>query len=220
MLDWPDNIALFPLRTVLFPGGILPLRIFETRYLNMIRDCSRAQSPFGICLLLDTDTEAEQKSTRARMTTIGTAAEIIDFNTTDDGLLSVVARGTRRFQILATQVKHDGLISADVSWIPVPTNSSVQPQHATLVDVLRQLHEQIVDKLRKQAAQKDSIDVQSLLQDCDYDDAASVGFRLADLLPLDVHDQQVLLEMQDPDERLDSLLRAISMSNDESADPD
>jgi len=217
MLNWPDTIPLFPLRTVLFPGGILPLRIFETRYLNMIRDCSRGQTPFGVCLLLDDseDDASGQQTRQSRMTTVGTAAEIIDFNTTDDGLLGVVARGTRRFRIASTGVRHDGLITAAVDWLAEGPQASIQPQHAALVEVLRQLHEQISAKLRQQGPDRDGIDLQSVLQNCDYDDAATVSFRLADLLPLTVHDQQVLLEMRDADERLDSLLRAISISGED-----
>lgn len=217
MQNWPDTIPLFPLRTVLFPGGILPLRIFETRYLNMIRDCSRGQTPFGVCLLLDDseDDESGQQTRQSRMTTVGTAAEIIDFNTTDDGLLGVVARGTRRFRIASTGVRHDGLITAAVDWLEEGPEASIQPQHAALVEVLRQLHEQISAKLRQQGPDHDGIDLQSVLQNCDYDDATTVSFRLADLLPLTVHDQQVLLEMRDADERLDSLLRAISISGED-----
>ncbi len=216
MQNWPETIPLFPLRTVLFPGGILPLRIFETRYLNMIRDCSREQTPFGVCLLLDENdqAEADQQPRQSRMTTIGTAADIIDFSTTDDGLLGVVAHGSRRFQVVSTGVRHDGLITAAVAWMADDAPHTIQPQHAILVDVLRQLHEQIGSKLQQQADNRDDIDLRSMLQNCDYDDAATVGFRLADLLPLSVHDQQVLLEMSDADERLDSLLQAISISND------
>jgi len=217
MQNWPETIPLFPLRTVLFPGGILPLRIFETRYLNMIRDCSREQSPFGVCLLLDEAdaSSADQQPKQSRMTTVGTAAEIIDFNTTDDGLLSVVTRGTRRFRIATTGVRHDGLITAVVDWLAEGEPTAIKPQYATLVDVLRQLHEQISAKLKQQGPNRDGIDLQSVLQNCDYDDASMVSFRLADLLPLAAHDQQVLLEMCDADERLDSLLRAISLSNED-----
>jgi len=220
MQNWPDTIPLFPLRTVLFPDGILPLRIFETRYLNMIRDCSREQVPFGVCLLLDDveDDAAAQQPRQSRMTTVGTAAEIIDFNTTDDGLLGVVARGTRRFHIQSTGVRHDGLITAAVDWLAAEPHTAIQPQYAALVEVLRQLHEQISAKLKQQGPDRDGIDLQSVLQNCDYDDAATVSFRLADLLPLSVHDQQVLLEMRDADERLDSLLRAISISSEEQQD--
>ena len=220
MHNWPDTIPLFPLRTVLFPDGILPLRIFETRYLNMIRDCSREQLPFGVCLLLDEidDDDNQQQARQSRMTTVGTAAEIIDFNTTDDGLLGVVARGSRRFRIQSTAVRHDGLITAAVDWLTDANRHTIKPQYAMLVDVLRQLHEQISAKLQQQGRDRDGIDLQSVVQDCDYDDASTVSFRLADLLPLAVHDQQVLLEMRDADERLDSLLRAISISSDSDDD--
>lgn len=219
MQNWPDTIPLFPLRTVLFPGGILPLRIFETRYLNMIRDCSREQLPFGVCLLLDEDdTDDQQQARQSRMTTIGSAAEIIDFNTTDNGLLGVVARGTQRFRIRSTAVRHDGLITAAVDWLPARPRTAIQPQHAALVAVLHQLHDQISARLRQQSPDRDGIDLRSVLQSCDYDDADTVSFRLCDLLPLALRDQQVLLEMDDAADRLDSLLRAIAISNEPQTD--
>jgi Lon protease-like protein len=215
----PDTIPLFPLRTVLFPRGILPLRIFETRYLTMIRDCSRDGTPFGVCLLLDSEGDAGDGVDRARMTTVGTAAEIIDFNTTEDGLLGVIGRGTDRFRIRSTRVRDDGLITADIDWLPAPAAQPVAPEHALLVEVLRQLHDQIAEQLRTQRkAGHERIDLAAMLEAFDEDDAGAVGNRLAELLPLEPHDRQVLLEMDEPQARLAALMRAISIERDDATD--
>jgi Lon protease-like protein len=97
-----QTIPLFPLRTVLFPGGTLPLRIFEPRYVDMIRWCMRESSGFGVVLLkegsdvLDASTPADTPN----IFSVGTEAQIIDFDQADNGLLGIVARGGEKFRVL------------------------------------------------------------------------------------------------------------------------
>ena len=88
------EIPIFPLRTVLFPDGFLPLRIFEQRYLKMVRDCASQGSVFGVCLIL----EGEEAIAPVRTATTGTVAEIVDWYTLEDGLLGVSAVGADRFE--------------------------------------------------------------------------------------------------------------------------
>lgn len=109
-----ERIALFPLRTVLFPQGLLPLRIFETRYLDMIRRVMREDSGFGVVLILD-GAEIGKVGEVAR---VGTFAKVVDFDQLPDGLLKIVARGERRFRIIGRDMQPDGLHLADVQWLP------------------------------------------------------------------------------------------------------
>ncbi|MDQ2639675.1 MAG: LON peptidase substrate-binding domain-containing protein [Pseudomonadota bacterium] len=117
------RIALFPLRTVLFPQGLLPLRIFETRYLDMIRRVMREDAGFGVVLIR---TGAEVGAI-TELAEVGTWARVADFDQLPDGLLKIVARGERRFRILRQEIQPDGLHVADVEWIDdAPESLSVE----------------------------------------------------------------------------------------------
>ena len=186
-------LPLFPLRTVLLPGGALGLRIFETRYLDMVRDCGRSGTGFGVCLILD-GAEAGAPATPAA---VGTEARIEDFDTTPDGLLSLRVRGKRRFRVRRTQVRANGLVTGDVDWCAPDPDDPLRPEHALLGDVLRQALERAGTR---------AVDVPQAR----FDDAAWVGWRLAELLPLDDAVRQALLQEDDPHARLERLIVAIS----------
>lgn len=191
-----DRIPLFPLQLVLFPGGVLPLRIFETRYLDMVRRCAANGEGFGVCLLLPQDDENVNQA----LATIGTLATIVDFSSGDDGLLGITVVGQQRFLIKQTTVQHDGLIIGEVEWIQGQDQQPVPPECSALVDVLREINQQLQNKT-----------IRNTRPETHYDDAQCVGFRLAELLPISINDRQLLLEMNDPEERLRRLL--LSMSN-------
>src|SRR3990172_2924732 len=110
------EIPLFPLHTVLFPDGYLPLRIFEQRYLSMVRDCTRSDSGFGVCLIID----GEEAITPVQTARFGTLARIVDWYTLEDGLLGVSAMGACRFALSHTHKQDDGLLLATVEWLPEP----------------------------------------------------------------------------------------------------
>lgn len=186
-------LPLFPLRTVLVPGGVLGLRIFETRYLDMVRECGRSGSGFGVCLILD----GEEAGAPATPTAIGTEARIEDFDTTPEGLLTLRVRGARRFRVRRTRVRADGLILGDVDWCAPDPDDPLRPEHALLGDVLRQTLERTGDG---------AIDIPQAR----FDDAAWVGWRLTELLALDDAVRQALLQEDDPHARLDRLIVAIS----------
>ncbi len=116
------DIPLFPLPVVLFPGGHLPLRIFEPRYLDMVRECSATDGCFGVCLLNNRQ-DADRPATHLR---VGTTAKIIDFSSLDGGLLGIVARGEKRFIIRSTQMRDNGLLMAKVNILAesAPTRST------------------------------------------------------------------------------------------------
>ena len=128
-----EQIALFPLNTVLFPGGLLPLRIFEPRYLDMVGRCLRSDSVFGV-VLLDAGSDTSREVSTA---SVGTSARIVDFQQLEDGLLGLLCRGERRFRISAHTRNDDGLNCAQVEWLDDTRLVPVPAQFQALVSVLR-----------------------------------------------------------------------------------
>ncbi len=187
-----ELLPLFPLHAVLVPGAALGLRVFEPRYLDMVRDCGRSGGSFGICLIL----EGEEAGAPATPAAFGTEALIEDFDTGSDGLLHLRLRGARRFHALRTRVRDSGLVVADVQWHAPDPAARIQPQHALLADMLRRILEQV------------GADV--AVSESDLGDSAWVGWRLAELLPLTLEQRQSLLQQDDPLVRLDTLLQLIA----------
>lgn len=188
------SLPLFPLHAVLVPGAALDLRIFERRYLDMVRDCGRNGGGFGVCLILDGN-EAGAPATPAAF---GTEALIEDFDTTPDGLLSLRVRGRRRFHVLRTRVRDTGLVVADIEWREDDASSPrLRPEHALLAELLRRMLEQVGGK---------HADPSPIL----FENAAWVGWRLAELLPLSMPQRQELLQIDDPHARLQRLLDGIA----------
>lgn len=186
------SLPLFPLRTVLVPGAALGLRVFEPRYLDLVRECGRRGSGFGICLILNGD----EVGTPASPAVIGTEALIEDFDMGADGLLMLRVRGGRRFHVRRTRVRDSGLVVADVDWCAPDPSIDLQPEHAVLGLVLRKILEHI-----------DGAD--QAFPEPHFDNAAWVGWRLAELLPLEQPQRQLLLQQDDPDARLEILLRLV-----------
>lgn len=189
MTDDLQTLPLFPLRTVLLPGAALGLRIFELRYMDLVRESSRSGDGFGVCLLLD----AEDGRPGTQTAAIGTQARIEDFGTGADGLLTLRVRGVRRFHVQHTRVRDNGLVMAQVAWSPSDVDDPLRPEHGLLSLVLRQILEQ---------AGGEHADAPQ----ASFDDAAWVGWRLAELLPLSDVQRQGLLQLDDVHARLDELL--------------
>ena len=184
-------IALFPLHAVLFPGGPLPLRIFETRYTDMVRRCMRTQEPFGVVMIQEGD-EAGVVATTA---TVGCTARIVDFHTLHDGLLGISCVGERKFRVLRVWRADDGLNMGEVAWLPVEPELPVPADCERLASTLRHALEELADHYENVARK--------------FDDAAWIGARIAELLPIELADKQALLELDDPLERLRSLLTVV-----------
>ena len=194
MTDAVPSLPLFPLHGVLVPGAALDLRIFERRYLDMVGECGRNGSGFGVCLIL----EGNEAGAPATPVAFGTEAVIEDFGNTPEGLLSLRVRGRRRFQVLRTRVRDSGLIVADIEWrTDAATSSRLRPEHALLAELLRRILLQV---------DANHIDPDPAL----FDDAAWTGWRLAELLPLSMPQRQVLLQLDDPHARLQFLLDGIA----------
>lgn len=182
------QLPIFPLHAVLFPGGHLGLRIFEQRYLDMVRDCSRNGCGFGVCLIL----EGREAGEPALPAAIGTVATITDFYTLPDGLLGIDAEGGERFQVVTTHVRDNGLVHGDVRFWPDEPVVPVPPEHGLLATILERLLQQVGGAFAK-------------ADRAHLDDSAWVGFRLAELLPLEPSEKQHLLQMTDPLRRLAQL---------------
>ena len=181
-----SELPLFPLNTVLFPRGPLPLRIFETRYVDMVKRCMRESSCFGV-VLVQGGSEVGQVPGFAD---IGTTARIVDFNLLPDGLLGISCRGERRFRVLRRWREADGLNMGAVEWIDdaaIPS-LSVPPEYRHLADLLRRVLPELGDVYA---------DIEPR-----YDDADWVGARLIEILPLALGDKQSCLELTDPLDRL------------------
>ncbi|MDE2233941.1 MAG: LON peptidase substrate-binding domain-containing protein [Gammaproteobacteria bacterium] len=183
-MELPAEISLFPLNTVLFPGGPLPLRIFEPRYLDMVSDCMKHSQGFGVCLI-----EKGSETGKSRTYKVGTLAVIRDWSNGPDRLLNILALGSRRFRILHLRTQDSGLNSAAVEWLaeepamPVPANA------AALAGLLQQMLTQAGAHYAMVAR--------------NFESASWLGYRLAELLPMPLTQKQYLLEITDARMRLD-----------------
>ncbi|MET7142866.1 LON peptidase substrate-binding domain-containing protein [Xanthomonas sp. PPL139] len=189
MSDALATLPLFPLHAVLLPGAPIKLRVFERRYLDLVRDCGRNDSGFGVCLILD----GAEVGAPAVPAAFGTEARIVDFDVGADGVLVLSLRGARRFHVLRSRVRDNGLVVGDVRWCAPDSDDALRPQHALLATVL--------DSILDQAAAVYPVFGPRLL-----DQAAWVGWRLAELLPLDERQRLSLLQEDDPHARLEQLL--------------
>lgn len=183
------ELPLFPLGSVLLPGGQLSLRIFERRYLDLVKRCGRSGEGFGICLIL-AGREAGEPAIPA---THGTEAAIVDFSLTDDGLLGLTVEGRRRFRVERTRVRDDGLVLGDVQWLEEPAPQPLRDEHALLSVLLARI-------LDKAGIEHEGVG-KGLLADATW-----VGWRLADWLPLAPTERLALLQEPDPHARLQQLI--------------
>ncbi|GAB2494717.1 LON peptidase substrate-binding domain-containing protein [Pseudoxanthomonas sangjuensis] len=184
-----ETLPLFPLHAVLLPGAALQLRVFEPRYLDMVRDCGRSGSGFGVCLIL-VGGEVGEPATPAAF---GCEAVIEDFDTGPDGLLALRLRGRRRFHVRRTRVRDNGLVVGEIEWCEPDPDDELHPEHAMLATVLEKILEQI------------DADLPALSQQ-QLDNASWVGWRLAELLPLEPSQRLGILQEDDVHQRLERLL--------------
>ena len=189
----PADISLFPLGTVLFPGALLPLRIFETRYVDMVGRCMRSGETFGVVLI----NQGSDTSATVETAAVGTTARVVDFQTLEDGLLGLLCRGESRFRIVQRSQQDDGLNRAEVDWLSDPAGVALEVQYQPMVAVLRDALSRLTNLGR--------------FIEPAYEDAAWVSYRMAELLPLPVNLQQKLLELDDPGERLRLLMPLIDL---------
>ncbi|KOR42011.1 ATP-dependent protease [Xanthomonas oryzae] len=182
-------LPLFPLHNVLLPGAAMGLRVFERRYLDLVRESGRNGTSFGVCLILD-GTEVGAPATPAAF---GTEVRIEDFDVGADGVLVLRLRGTRRFHVQRSRIRDNGLVVGEVNWCEPDSDDELRPEHSLLATVLERMLEQVGGQFASVGP--------GLL-----DHAAWVGWRLAELLPLTEQQRLSLLQQDDPHQRLNQLL--------------
>jgi Lon protease-like protein len=178
------ELALFPLNAVLYPGGPLPLRIFEPRYVDMVRRSMRQQSAFGVILILS----GAEAGAVASIAPVGTSARIVDFFPLPDGLLGIYCLGERRFRVLRHWCQEDGLNMGEVQWLPEEPATELPGQYQHFGVLLRKILPEL-GELYEPVEKRPN-------------DASWVGFRLAEILPVALSEKQHWLELDDPLERL------------------
>ena len=179
-----SELALFPLSTVLFPGGPLRLRVFEPRYLDMVRHCLKESRPFGVVLILEGEEAGEVVSVAAT----GTSARLVDFDTLPDGLLGIDCLGEQRFRLHRRWQQADGLNVGEIDYLPDDAPCALPAELAHLGELLREVLPQLGERYAHVVAQ--------------YEDAGWVGNRWAEVLALTPAEKQQLLELADPLARL------------------
>lgn len=180
------ELPLFPLKTVLFPGGPLPLRIFEARYVDMVSRCLKTNTGFGIVGI-----RSGSETGPAEMFSVGTMADITNWYQDDDGLLAIMTIARTRFRIEAIDRRPDGLYVAEVVMLAAEPPVPLPEAYDGLATFLERALKEVASHYRG--------------VDTHLDDASWVGHRLAEILPLDLPVKQALLEMDDALERLERL---------------
>ena len=186
------NVALFPLHAVLFPGGVLPLRVFEQRYLQMTAACLRHDQPFGVCLISD----GTEVGAPAVPQPVGCLARIVQWDMQQLGLLNITARGERRFRILEWRSQADGLARADIDLLPEEEECEVPEELSACTLLLKAVIEEGAAPLIEAPFR--------------FESSSWVGARLAEILPVPLAARQRLLEMNDSRERLEVLHRIVA----------
>jgi Lon protease-like protein len=189
------EILLFPLGTVLFPDGVLPLKVFEQRYNELTKACLRDDAPFGVCLIR----EGAEVGAAALPEQVGCLATIAQWDMPQMGLFHLLTRGGQRFRLRETRVGANQLISADVELLPPDPPGEVDR-------VCGEVLKAIIDK----------VGAGHFPAPLRLDDAAWVGYRLAEVLPLEPAEKQHLLEMTDTVarfERLREILKRIGLGS-------
>lgn len=193
------ELSLFPLSGVLLPFGKMPLQIFEQRYLDLVRDSMKSDTPFGVVWIRRGAEVAEKGSASPQLGDYGTTARIVDWDQLPNGLLGVTIQGGQRFDLASTEVRGNGLVVGQAELRPAVTPLPVEPEHQPLLDVLHSL--------------ETHPHVQRMALQVDYDDAWQVAYTLVQLLPLDEAIKYQLLGLDDVHAligELDTILNQIS----------
>jgi len=186
------DIPLFPLKSVLFPGGLLALKVFEQRYLDMVAECMRQEAPFGVCLIA----HGQEVGAPATPHPVGTLAHVAQWDMQALGVLQLGVRGDRRFRIVSSASGADGLLRATVEVLPEADPIGVPAAQRGLVPLLEKIaHDLGPERMPPPHA---------------WDDAAWVGYRLCEAMPVQLLAKQKLLELDDPVSRLEILFKYLA----------
>jgi Lon protease-like protein len=187
----PDllDLPLFPLNTVLFPGGVLPLRVFEARYMDMTRDCLKSDRPFGVCLIRS----GTEVGAPAEPEPVGCLAHITSWDMEQLGLLQLRTRGGKRFRILGSSAAAQGLRRAHIELIPDEEDAAMPERFGALADLVRMV---VADN-----------GAATFAEPHEFESASWVGYRLSEILKVPLAAKQKLLELDGALPRLEILYK-------------
>lgn len=204
-MDDANWLPLFPLKTVLFPDGVLPLRVFETRYVDMVRACMKKNAPFGVVAIRAGDEVGAAADTFG----IGTLAHIVDWDMPDLGVLLLDTRGGERFRILETRTLPSQLIEARVELLPVDGPCDGGEALPLCANVLRVVIDDLLE--RAQAEAGDDF-ISPFPEPYRLDDAGWVANRWSEMLPIELEEKQQLLETADAGDRLQRVRQVLEQN--------
>jgi hypothetical protein len=191
-----ETIALFPLSSVLLPGGRMPLQIFEARYLDLVSECMKTDSGFGVLLLRQgREVVGSTPLNENRLAQLGTYATIVDWNPLPNGMLGITIEGQKKFRLLSTSVLPNNLYTGQVEWLQTEPRVALPQQAAELTALVRQLTEHPHVKHLKINAQ--------------IEDAGTLGCVLTQLLPIDEQIKFDLLACDEPMVRLELIMELL-----------
>ncbi|HBX98719.1 MAG: hypothetical protein CMQ48_03165 [Gammaproteobacteria bacterium] len=194
-----EQIPLFPLRVVMFPGGRLDLQIFERRYIDLVSHCMRTSTGFGVCLLKEGE-EVIQEGIDQTIHRTGTYSNIIDWDQLENGLLGITVEGSTKFNIEDCWQIDSGVLQANVEFSQTDSvgkeSIPLDNQFSALADLLQNLESHPLIEQKNLAI--------------DYNNLWDLGWRLSELIPIDVEQKQQLLELDDPWERIQNLEQLVS----------
>jgi uncharacterized protein len=201
------RVALFPLSVVLFPQGVLPLRVFEARYMDMVRDCMRDETSFGVCLAAD----GKSPSTDAVLTTadVGCLARITAWDMQQLGLLQIRTVGGDRFRLLASESQPNGLLIGEIDLIEADEDQPIPDEHRPCVDLLTRIIEDMSAQLAEKRRTGEAADTSPVLAQLPFEEpyqlesSAWVSNRLCEVLPVPLKAKQKLMELTDAATRLE-----------------
>ncbi len=185
-MNAPTELPLFPLQTVLFPGALLQLKVFEARYLDMVGNCLRTRQPFGV-VALQQGREVRQSAQNVSLESVGVLAELIDVDSEQAGILVVRCRGGARFALRRARQQTDGLWVAPVE--ALPDDETVAPEEKTLPTVRALAN--AIGSMKAQGAEP-------FLQPYRFEDAGWVANRWCEILPIPLAAKQKLMELDEP----------------------
>ncbi len=194
------SLPLFPLGTVLFPGGLLPLRIFEVRYLDMIGRCQKTGAPFGVVSLTQGAEVRKAGAEAESFAGVGTLAAIREFDAPQAGLMQIECVGTQRFRLHASAQQKFGLWTGEVETLADDVTMPLPDDLQHTADALRRLVDTLEERQRSQPGEPVRLPIGQPYQ---FDDCAWVANRWCELLPMQVELKQRLMELDSPLMRLE-----------------
>jgi hypothetical protein len=193
-------VPLFPLGTVLFPDGFLPLRIFEVRYLDMIGKCHKAGTPFGVVSLTQGEEVRRAGATAERFAEVGTLAMIRSLDVPQPGLMQIECVGTQRFRVRSSELQKHGLWTAEVEPVAADVALPVPDDLRAVAEALRRLIDTLEERRRTPGNEQVRLPIQPPLR---FDDCGWVANRWCELLPVPVALKQRLMALESPLMRLE-----------------